>query len=1834
MGKIVLQNITFKPDGTTPQLSGEELKELCELGITISDTETTGLQRGKAGLNEFASIRAVKAAPDEPNIDGYKLELFHCFVLPFRPEYQSYLRAKEQAEQTGEPLPEYSREQYEYDIAPAALAVTGTQFMRQSLDGPLTGMKVLGEKVEAHTFYEVWDEIQAFTNHGRGDVYYNTPFDKPFLDALSDELKEYSNEPQTVDNEDAYKNSSLYQCLLFNYMQAGGIDASNRLDDAYRKLVNPDFTEREEHSGIEDILMAAQVACKIAENRKADGLPAVPTMQELYALLVHKIDPDASVRLLPPRIKGKEEKVLGDIEIQFSKSPKALGPEAERLWLFLSGFEEVTKLNSHVPKHLLECDEAQHKVTINAERKQPLSLSFLKKWMLFDQLQDHPSIEGFYPFDSTGTRVDILLKEDTKQGPENSLIHDVSLGSLRANQQFLRDHPELTVACLHLVQKIRRLDKSIGTVLVRKDAETGAFRISISGHQRNFGNVTFTLPSGMRLEEAEGLITQKMEPLLKLGVIPHMQGLEYNEEEALQDTKRNSENRDRIDASLDATGDAIQLKVSPLILQMIAMQIGKSPQHIHQLKHIPTRSGAINIKRHSDPHTGEDSYCLSGSMEAFWDFSILESQETGKEDAELSGKPSSIIRNASWIISRLEKLPGTYGVKLKGKMLVIEQKDGVSLEALNLLQRLELLPFKAYKDHIKIDAELLMQDAFSWSQALSRLEEDREAERKRPIDKQQLRARQSVVNAHRGLLKGQIQALEVDDLGTCWALDGSKDVRAEGADNHYPLSGLEKPFVTRGKKHIDPLYSPVRGKFHLDAEETPEATYLELSNEVYALWQARCKAHHQTDTSVELDEKRDRSVVLRIEHNAQGEAARKHIEEAANAVLQLSRLTGVARIPIDAHDMEVTPDGLNLRMPDLGLFSSLEYMLSNLIEFHASLVRQETDEVMRSLRQNLPKPAEVNFREGNLFLLCERMRNIADQIDTLDEALENTQRKSTYVNYSGGKRSQGKMLATLQTLGSLIHEASSDLARLKGPEDAPQSPAFLALEKSLDAISMVREKLFRLHTANLRLDEQIGVLRKALSDHGKNGASSLRGAINETLVFLIDQYALEIDRQIETDGDHEARYQSFKSTMDKTFSQALDGLLSRDTAETKDVEPNISGMCKMRAYEVLQHLAVADADTSESLERVARYVLEKGFPEWSLAQIHAVIALYQGQDITETQLEEAGFTHGKAEQAQSIEGVLQRHLMMQDRDLSSRATRGLDEAEKEGINKAIASAFEKRANAYLYLMHEAYLDAEEGVESSDFSHYKQRAATCLQKAHWSDAEIEARITKVMNRQHPYSSSTYSDARNRIDSKPSLDSQKLDKHLRVIDQPEHEARARAMLEASAMRKKQQFYGRIEQDLPEPYATYKQHKELLSAAVKCGEEIEDLALIKYHMAHDLSAVITLLLNEPSMATSLREDMMQAITPIMKSLEGTPQEAGIYDEVEGRDAIAESHHYRGNLSAEMDSKLLRALEVAGIAHSFHKDTEPHWVHIPMRELVKWADVCAAPEADIEPVTQTASAQVSLPELQPLPRRDTQNALRYAQSLFGSLSIGARGKSPSLSFSSTYPNTQRKGFACSIALTLNDHGTPEPYNRFVPAIMNAFATSPWGAHCTYTQSQKEETLTFDYELIPALSCLVIAARSLGKLDAVKDITVDPKTLDIQCSVELPSGRAARDRLKGKLQYATQGILPVKLSGYTALDSGKAGEIKNMSLQISPSILGGEVPQPHPITAEEARDLFGYALRAEGIPREKRNTIRDGLERTTPQSFRERLKNGLRKDRKAIDAIDDALNGERANSR
>ena len=70
------------------RLSLEDMKRLHELGVTISDTETTGLRPGENGLTEFASIRVRK---DGKGKQPYKLELLHSFVLPLRPEYQDYL---------------------------------------------------------------------------------------------------------------------------------------------------------------------------------------------------------------------------------------------------------------------------------------------------------------------------------------------------------------------------------------------------------------------------------------------------------------------------------------------------------------------------------------------------------------------------------------------------------------------------------------------------------------------------------------------------------------------------------------------------------------------------------------------------------------------------------------------------------------------------------------------------------------------------------------------------------------------------------------------------------------------------------------------------------------------------------------------------------------------------------------------------------------------------------------------------------------------------------------------------------------------------------------------------------------------------------------------------------------------------------------------------------------------------------------------------------------------------------------------------------------------------------------------------------------------------------------------------------------------------------------------------------------------------------------------------------------------------------------------------------------------------------------------------------------
>ncbi len=627
-------------------MSQEQINALGEMGCTISDTETTGLNPKLNGLTEVASIRFVKKKGSK----DYRVEQFRAFIKPLRPEYRDYEEACERAKTTGTPLPAYDRKKYEYFIEPQALNVTGTKILRndaegrEDLNGPITAIEVNGQRQEAVMFDEVMEDFLAFTHHGANDLYYNAPFDKPFLAQQMRDVLAYqwasmnyhltghevsdnskaeekqrietfrqtlrASEPtmphtkisvQKVEWEQAtaeerlqivqevkdavplppeYTNPSLYQCLMYAYFYHHGFEGSNRLDDAYRNLVDEDFRQRGDHEAAEDIVMAAKVMLAMTDKKfakknyhvsqelsicdparferlehiRVGQTPAQPhfaTMADLYAHLLEqflggKADTKArdkedifDAAKFPLGIRGKPDIRLreGNIEMIFPPGFEK-NSKAAALWNHLQAYYDAAGRarpasdSDPVSTHLLKIDKNRRTVVINADGSRPKHLSLFKKLLLYRDIiharEDNTKqaiIKDIFPYDTQGTKMDVLLKG------EDEPFHALPMNALRANLKEIQcsETPEDALYKLHIIREVYKMDKGnrIGLVMVRRDKDKGGVNIIIRGHLRGMGEARLFLrdseQSGSNaFDDNRERIHSQVKFLVDVGVLPYV----------------------------------------------------------------------------------------------------------------------------------------------------------------------------------------------------------------------------------------------------------------------------------------------------------------------------------------------------------------------------------------------------------------------------------------------------------------------------------------------------------------------------------------------------------------------------------------------------------------------------------------------------------------------------------------------------------------------------------------------------------------------------------------------------------------------------------------------------------------------------------------------------------------------------------------------------------------------------------------------------------------------------------------------------------------------------------------------------------------------------------------------------------------------------------------------------------------------------------------------------------------------------------------------------------------------------------------------------------------
>lgn len=1823
---LQVTDITRDASGTL-RLSEKELQRLCALDITVSDTETTGLRVGENGLTEFASIRAVKLKKGKP---PYRLELLHHYVLPFRPEYQDYLEACEEARASGEPLPPYDKKRYEYEIAPQALAVTGTRLLRERPDGPITGMSVMGETVEAAPFYELWSkpdapiDIARFIRQGRRDAYYNTPFDKPFLRELIKDVQAYelatghaylrdeAEEEETPDPvyeqmvsdaeteyltdipyasateaerakirsvirenlllDETIENSAHYQCLMHGFMKVQGGDGPRRLDDAYRMMVDPSFTSRKEHSAVEDICMAAQVACALAD--KLDG--DIPDMAGLFGQLVKHADPKASVEVAPARSEGAgahKKIVRGDIAIRFGKPAASLRGDAARLWKFLQAYDEATRRNSRAAPHILDMDPATGEVIINAERKSPLSLALLRKWIFFDQLQGSKVFEGFYPFDSAGVRADVVFYSAAKKS-QTEQVEDVPLQSFRANRLWLEQHPALVREGLEVLRGLHAANPRLGTVMVRGEVKDG-LRFIFKGHQRGFGGLVIRGEPGESPQASLPRLIEQLEPLSQLGLLPQVEALEPADEEESQ-----AAGTPHPQSELMLAGGKMSLIFSDTMLRLITQRLPRALRPQGDGPHIVTtsRGETLTLEKVKDTQ-----WRLIGTLDAFHDYvSVGASPQKGDgaEDA-ITEKPANILRDAGWILHRLSQLPGVYEVRISEEgQVVLHQQDGLSLQALNLLYRARL-PFKANAYEIKLDAGQLMRDAFYWSVTLQRLQDELTDDEKKESQDQRMAAKPFLQQLHRALLGGKVKVLRVDDLQRCWVSDGH---RQDDAQERYHLVDQHDSYheyVCRDGR-LDATASPIAGVQNVDIIERDGQIVALISPVVVAVYNAWRVAHGKPTYSTNLEQANMVELTLQ-DVPAQQEAMQ--LRTIAARLYELYGVTGIERLPVAA--LNLTPQGeIAALLPSGALLEHSSGLLDSLIQVYADLAAGGFDQQAGVLKSRFPDTSHIRPRQVSLPVLCDRLMAKSDPTaknDGADQIAAMADRMTFYLSRLGGAEytdtpqslSYGSHIESdIGTLGFLTHE----LSRLREACN-PGSAQHATLMKALDHIRMAHEKLFNFYTAHEALTESSMVLRKALTGaEGKKG-QGLMATLAAAQTHALFELALNLPASAYKNAA------SLNAAM-AGHEQAVERLWKKVNGNPEQTCQECAEIYRYHVYAQLRHIAKAGKIENKDMALLS-YWVEKSQTDWSAAQQKEIALLFAGP-VSEKTLALAS----QKLQASGIdpEPLLIQKRLMHDPYFRPTASEEDVQQEQQQCEEKIKGAYARRAQHYIRLMHAKPTTSQEVQQNAE---YEQRAHTCLQKAGKTSQEIEKSIQRSARH---VKSSSFLRAQKIIAMQVPLEDTKLEAHLAVIDVQGHEARARALMQRRTSQRQMRQMRKVTSALDDPYSTLKQTRALLQSVRTCQKELHDMEMVRYHALRDLAATIALMFQLPQLREGISERMHDMVQAIVSGTRHTPESYGMTQEI-----LSSVCQTQQQILQQASQHAHRMFDQYQIAHQTLADGR---LALSVTDIARWID---------RPQQKQDTAQILLPEepqalsvavpppATALPSETPSTTLapqarlpraRYAQILaYGTHVMLHTGRQDMTLQWYITPSTAEQPAAMRCTIGLNN----DAYDT-VCRVLLALTETPMGQGCQISHEARRVALTIPAEKLPAISTLILVAQQLANAPGIKDIALMPSGMGIEGKAVCIKGTAAREQTQGYLQAAAFGLPVVRKPSLDDVLKGADGTENAFQITVHPALMSLQSGiWQKCATACNAQDAARIAAKMVRLPQDERTRFVEG---------------------------------------
>lgn len=697
------------------------LKVLAQEKVAVLDTETTGLDAGadnatKAnGLTQVAMLTAYERTTNGKPNGKFAAREYNQPILPVSPAYFGWQKAQERGEETA-----YDREVNEYTITADALSVTGTKFTRDDVRGPIREMFVGPVKLDAKPFYEIAPKLaELLVSHT--PAAYNAPFDMPvlvrhFADVL--DAKPGHSEPRLDIPEEAWAewqekvreplqkalkvpaalrdapgaaqlppsltNPAEHVCLMHAAMVHKGFSTQQRLQHIAPSQYGVAFTQDDTaHDALSDVgplvyLLADQFG----------HFDKVPTMGDLWDKLMERATTDSVVHTLEN----------GDIVLDLGKDGKKLKP-------YFEAFREIGERNPRTKAYTGIRDITDNHITLMGREKetdaelegtrrkktfykQPRHIALLKKTQTHLDMRELDAVVAAEPFDSSSA-LDITLK-----GKDGGLrtLENVSISSLRSSTPFLRAHPERLEANLDLIRQLGG-EERVGRVILEADG------ITLKGHHGRFGDVKFLadLSGPVDVDALTESVQTHLDFLMKVGAVPgvHSTTREVAEnfgEEAPDDGegKKGGNPEPKTYVQL-GNKHALLMEVKKELFDCVADRMGVDTGEF------PAQLAGGGLV-HFDKDSG--SYLIEGTVENFREINMP-------------------LRDASWLLHRLNNLPGIYSgeTEISDSEVKLHFHDGVPMETLQILTQSHVA-FTASKTAVTVPLGMMMNDPFHWSQEL------------------------------------------------------------------------------------------------------------------------------------------------------------------------------------------------------------------------------------------------------------------------------------------------------------------------------------------------------------------------------------------------------------------------------------------------------------------------------------------------------------------------------------------------------------------------------------------------------------------------------------------------------------------------------------------------------------------------------------------------------------------------------------------------------------------------------------------------------------------------------------------------------------------------------------------------------------------------------------------------------------------------------------------------------------------------------------------------------------------------------------------------------------